>query len=116
MPTVSLGQAIELAAQYVSQGRLDQGEAICQAILQAHPNEHRIVHLLGLIAHQRGEHARALELIDKAIAADPNGADYHSNRGTVLMAMNRLDEAVAEFNRALELKSDFAEARLNLAK
>lgn len=58
------------------------------------------------LAHYReqiGDHAGALEAIDKALADDPNNADYHGFRAFMLIELGRRDEADAALQRALDL-------------
>ena len=43
----------------------------------------------------------------------PDYAEAHVNRGFVLKELLRLDEALASYNRAIELRPDFAEAHFN---
>jgi len=42
---------------------------------------------------------------------DPNNAEAYYRRGTILVELNRNDEAIADFQRALALRPDFSEAR-----
>ena len=47
-------------------------------------------------------------------ALKPDYAEAHSNLGTTLKELGRLDEAVASYNQAIALKPDYAEAHSNL--
>ena len=55
-------------------GRLTLAKTLYQQILQADPAHADALHLLGLIEHQQGNSARAIELIGQAIQARPNDA------------------------------------------
>lgn len=114
MPTVSLSQAIGVAAQHVRDGRLDQGQALCEKILAKYPNEHRVLHLMGLIAHRRGQHAAALELMNRSSTLAGDVPDYRCNRATVLLAMKRPQDALAELEFAQRLLPDNPEVLYNL--
>ena len=70
-PQLSLEQAMSLATQLQSQGRLQESEHLLQQILQQQPNHAYALHLLGVIAHQVGKQALAAELIQKAISLFP---------------------------------------------
>ena len=48
-----------------------------------------------------------------AIILRPDFVVAHSNRGNALQALNRLEEALASFDRALALRPDYAEAHYN---
>ena len=63
-----------------------------------------------------GDYAGALKLLDRAIKADPANPQAHFERGMALADLNRDREAVAAFERALELNPVFAGAREWLAR
>ena len=111
---LTVQQAIDLAVQHHTRGRLAEAESIYLQILQADPNQPAAMNLLGVIAHQVGNNDRAFDLITKAIALDPDYADAHSNLGNALLALGRLDDAVVSFRKALDLNPDYAEVLNNL--
>ena len=82
--TLTVQQAIDLAVQHHSAGDLTQAESIYQQILEADPDQPQALHLLGVIAHQRGENEQAVTLIEKAIALNPEFVEAHSNLGLAL--------------------------------
>ena len=49
---------------------------------------------------------KALRLLDLLLAADPEAADEHKQRGVALMHLRRIPEAVAAFRRYLDLPPD----------
>jgi tetratricopeptide (TPR) repeat protein len=57
---------------------------------------------------------RALELADKAIAADGQFCGAYANRGAILKALGRDKEAILAFRRAITLNPTFAEAYVPL--
>jgi Flp pilus assembly protein TadD len=58
--------------------------------------------------------ARALELFDQAVAADPNDPYAHYYRAIARERSNDLSGAISDLRRALALKPDFNEAALEL--
>ncbi|HEY5084719.1 MAG TPA: tetratricopeptide repeat protein, partial [Rhizomicrobium sp.] len=50
---------------------------------------------------------------DQAVALDAANADAWNNRGLVLVALNRANEALENYDQALKLKPDYVEARSN---
>lgn len=109
MPQLTIQQAFDLALQHHQAGRLQEAEQLYRQILNAQPNHADALHLLGVIAHQTGNHAVAVELIRKAISLNPTVGSYHNNLGNALKYQGRLEEAIASFQRALGLKPDYAE-------
>jgi len=112
--SVTIPQAFELALQRHQAGRLAEAEALYRQILVAQPNHSDALHLLGVIAQQRGHHDLAAEWIRRAIELDPNHPAAHCNLGEAYRCQGRLEEAVAEFRHALRLKPDYPEAHSNL--
>lgn len=102
------------ALRYHQVGRLDEAERLYRRALAADSLHADSLHLLGVIAYQRGGHAAALELIRQAIAIDGKVGPYYSNLGLVLQAQGRLDEAIVSYRKAVDLKPDHAEAHYNL--
>ncbi len=102
------------AVQHHQLGRLDEAARLYQAILAAQPGHPEALHLLGVVAHQHGDHARAVELISRAISGNPANAMYHANLAEAYRALGRLDQAVASCRAALRLRPDYPEAANNL--
>jgi predicted O-linked N-acetylglucosamine transferase (SPINDLY family) len=112
MSTIS--EALALAVANQQAGRLDVAEQIYGQILRVEPNHCDALHLLGVLAHQRGRHEVAVSHLRRAIAIDKRQPHFHNNAGEAYRAMGRLDEAAACYRRALALKPDFAAAHANL--
>jgi predicted O-linked N-acetylglucosamine transferase (SPINDLY family) len=77
------------------------------------PDAFDALHLLGVVEAQQGRLAEAHRLLDRALAINPRSAEAHSNRGNVLLALLRFEEACASYERALELRPDIAQTHYN---
>jgi tetratricopeptide (TPR) repeat protein len=110
----AMPDALHRALQHHKQGRLDEAALLYHAILAAQPGHLEALHLLGVVAHQRCDHARATELIGRAIAGNPDNATYHANLAEAYRAMGRLEQAVASCRAALRLRPHYREAANNL--
>ena len=110
----AIQKATALAVQYHQAGDLLKAESIYQQILQSDPNQPIALHLLGLISYQAGKNNIAINLINKAIAINPDYAEAHCNLGNALQGLGKLDEAVESFRKAVSIKPDYAEAHSNL--
>ncbi len=96
------------------QGKLEESKAVYLRVLEADPLNFDALNLLGLIAARQMNHSLAVKFIREAIQVNPDFAPAHSNLGAALKALQRLDEAVASYERAIALAPDTAEAHSNL--
>lgn len=107
-------EQIALALRHHQAGRLNDAERQYRQILEAHPSNADALHLLGVLAHQRGLNEAAVDLIGRAIAHNGGVPSFHNNHGNALKALGRWEEASESYQRALTLKPDYAEAHYNL--
>ena len=83
------------------------------ALLEKKTGSSDALHQLGLMAFERKEYERAVDLIGKAIALNPETAAFHSDRGLALQRLKRLDEALENYDKAIVLNSDISIIHLN---
>ena len=57
-----------------------------------------------------GQLEMATELLEKAITKDPTNAQLYNARGEMLLKLEDLDNAIINFDKAIELKPDFKDA------
>ena len=97
-------------------GRLDEAEVIYRSVIVRDPDrpDPDALHLLGVVALQRGEAERAYGLIGHAVRARPRFPEALNNLGVVLEVLDRLGEAEAAYREAVRLKADYIEAHNNL--
>ena len=77
----TIPEAHAVAMQFHQAGNLQQAEAIYRQILQADPNHADAWHLLGVIAHQVGQHDMAIQYISQAIALQSDNATFPQQSG-----------------------------------
>ncbi len=106
---------INLAFVLVQQERLTDAVNIYQQILAADPNYYEIHNNLSYIHDRQGNPEAAIASAQAALAIFDDYPDGHNNWGTALRSMHRLDEACERFQKALDLRPDFALAEFNLA-
>lgn len=111
---LSIEQALALATQHQSQGRLAEAERLLRQILRVQPQHAHALHLLGVIAHQAGKPDLAIRLIEEALRHNDNIALFHANLGEIYRQAGRLDEALRHGERALALDPDLVAAHSNL--
>src|SRR5688500_18116685 len=94
-----IDQAIDLH----NAGDLDGAARLYDRILRSAPNHADALHLRGLIAYQRGDDVRAVELIGRAVAVNGRLVVPHNHLGMALLRLGRLEDAAASFGHALAL-------------
>jgi len=97
------------------QGRLDEAAQLYAQVLRDQPRHRDAAHMLGVVYAQQGRHAEAHDLIAPIVAADPANALAQANLANVLNSLDRPEEALAAFDRALVLAPTYADAWLNRA-
>jgi len=112
--------AATLAARFAtaldahSAGRLEEAQALYRDLLAHDPENANALHYFGVARHQVGDHAGAVELMDRALRIAGNDAILWSNRGLAMRALGRTDEAIRCLREALRLDPAFADAYNNL--
>jgi transposase-like protein len=111
----SVERTLATALRLQQAGRLDEAERGYRLILSAYPLHAQAMHLLGMIAAQRGKSEEAVELIGASVALEPNVAEAHYNLAVALQGLRRTEAAVAAYRRSLQLKPDVAGTHLELS-
>lgn len=95
-------------------GRLDEAAAVYGRIIAADPANGDALHLLGSIKAQRGDAAEGCRLIEAALRLKPDIALMWFNHGNALAVLERRDEAVESYRRAVALAPDMVVAHYSL--
>lgn len=114
-----------LALVAMHEGKLDESlELVEQGMAELDralgPTEHQLHR--SVLRHNRsqllnalGRRDEALAELDAVIAADPNYAEYHLDRGNLLRRLGRPAEALESYERASRLSPPFPEVHYNRA-
>jgi tetratricopeptide (TPR) repeat protein len=101
---------LTLGLQQHQLGRLDAAARVYQSVLAGEPGHPDALHLLGVVALQKGDYRRAADQISQAIARKPGMADYHANLAEALRSLGQLDRAADCCRTALRLEPRSAAA------
>ncbi len=96
-------------------GRLDEAARLYRRILEVRRAYPDVLHLLGVIEHQCGNHAAAAALIREAIGLETGLPAYHNNLAAALIALKDFAAGLESARRALALAPDYIHARNNIA-
>ena len=80
---------------------LDDAEVLLETVLKMKPDDRVIRHDYAIVLALRHKHQRALEEIDKLLAADPGNRAFHTTHAAILMGLGRHDEALPIYQRVL---------------
>lgn len=110
----SLRQKLAGAKRHQQAGRTAQAEQIYRQILRTDANQPDALQFIGLCAFEKGQIHEAIELLQKAAAAQPSNAFIRANLGTMLQQRGEFEEAIACYRKALDINPSIAHAHNNL--
>lgn len=95
-------QILTKANLLVDQGRTDEAIEYFQKILEERPDDFAVLNNLGALLNQLQRYDEGMALLNQAESQlQIYAADLHYNRGRGLQNLNKLDEAVTEFEKVL---------------
>src|SRR5437016_4532500 len=74
-------------------GRLQEAQRLYQEVIHLNPRHANALHLLGLVAHQQGQHEAAIDNIRRALDLEPTAEIFWTNLGAVYQALGRHRDA-----------------------
>lgn len=113
-PPVDSSALLQQAIQLVQAKRWAHAEDLCLQILADQPLNADALNLLGLLYRQVGDRNKAKRWLQRAIEADPNYVEAHSNLATVLREQELWQEALEQFDQALQINPDHVLTLYNL--
>ena len=84
--------------------------------LEITPNNTDFQRNLALSLHKTGKSAEGIKILEDAIRKNPNLPEVYNTLGLIYAEQNRKPEAVALFQKALQINPDFTPAQGNLRK
>ena len=97
-----------------SSGRYAEAATLAKPLTQRFPRHEFGWKMLATVLSRMGQHALAVEPMQRAAALSPQDAEAHSNLGVTLKALGQLDQAQASFQQAIQLAPAYAPAHYNL--
>jgi tetratricopeptide (TPR) repeat protein len=105
---------LRAAAMAFHEGRLEEAESLCRALLAAAPKHAEARLLLTALLLGRGRLAEAEALTAEAMTDHAGHPEWLNLRGVALVRLGRRDEALACFDQAIERRLLFPTAHANL--
>jgi Flp pilus assembly protein TadD len=96
-----------VAYAYAERGeRLDEAERLVRRALELEPGAAHVLDSLGWILLRRGEHARAVEVLERAVARGGRDAVVLEHLGDAYRAAGRPADAAGAYRRALAVEAE----------
>jgi tetratricopeptide (TPR) repeat protein len=107
---MSSNARLNAGIQHHRAGRLAEAEAVYREVLRQQPDNADALHVSGVLAGQRGEIDRGIELLRRAVKVNPQFAEAWRNLGALLSEKGRFREAGLAFQQVLQnWESDWSE-------
>ena len=110
-----LRQQIKRAVELHQAGNLKQAERLYRKVLDVRPDYFDALHMLGVVALQSGRHEYAIDLISRALRQNAGVPAAHGNLALALIQQERLQEAIASYERQISLQPECIDAYANMA-
>jgi predicted O-linked N-acetylglucosamine transferase (SPINDLY family) len=106
---------LQQATALHQEGQLDAAETIYLALLQSFPAHASLITNIGTIAYQRGQYEAALNWLDQSLELSFYQPIALNCRGNALAALDRLPEALSNYECAVSLDPAYVQAHYNKA-
>ena len=99
-------ERLELALSSHAAGDLPRAEAIYRAILDEIPDQPDALHFLGILLHQKDRSDAGLDLVVRSLQLAPHRADWHNDKGNMLVERGAYSAAAEAFSKATQLEAE----------
>jgi len=103
-----------LAEDHVELGDLDKALEVIAAGRIEYPKSYELLITEANIYYKKGDKAKFKDLLIEAININPNDANLYYNVGVMNMDQKNIEEAIFNFNKAVEINPEFTEAYQNI--
>ncbi|RKR00038.1 tetratricopeptide repeat-containing sulfotransferase family protein [Maricaulis maris] len=101
--TLSVESHLAEAAKALGANRYQDAHAHCMSVLRTEGPNAEAFFLLGLLTAAHDNHAKAVEIFDRAIAVKARDARFHAHRAKSLLALNQRDAAAGAAREAAKI-------------
>ena len=112
---ISLGPFADLAQIYFNRQEYEKSLNYVKYIIKLDPFNVDANNFLVNIYEIQGEQEKAVEFIASLVKDTPGNKHYRAQYGDILLRLNKYDEAIEQYKKALEIDPDFVEVKRNLA-
>ena len=109
-----IAESLKKAQKFIASGNLAKAESLCTKILKKDPQQVDALHLLGIIALNKNQFEKAIQIFGRVLQITPNHAVNCYNLGIAYSANGQSDLAVKHLQTAIKLQPDMACAHRDL--
>lgn len=106
-------ELLDNASRLRPAGKRAEVAAIHSELLRQNPTHFETLRDFGIMAYQLGQIENSERLIGEAAKLRPEPAELSYNHACLLQKLNRLEKALAAFDRALAMRPNYLEALVN---
>lgn len=106
--------AVALAINLANQGKLPGADSLSAQLIDQFPGDANTIAMRAFVLHRLGRLTDAIDLLERAVAADPNLPVFHSNLCEMYRQAGNLDRAVEHGLKAVALAPNYPDAHNNL--
>ncbi len=106
---------LQAALKLHQEGQISKAARAYKKILENSPDDPQALHLLGVTFIQNAQPVQGAEMIERAIAVQPNVGTFHLNLASAYQAQRRIDESIAEAEKAIALDPQLAPRGYHIA-
>ncbi|MFC7357124.1 tetratricopeptide repeat protein [Jejudonia soesokkakensis] len=99
---------------YIEKGEDDKASELIKSARAENPEDTGLLRADADMAYRMGDMQRYNSLMNEIIATDPNNPDIHFSLGIAASELGEKEKAMEYYERAIELKPDYAGALINL--
>lgn len=111
--TELIQRSISAAASLISEGRLEDSEAICRQVLRVDGENPEAMCLLSCCLRRLGRGEESSELMERAISVAGENPKFHNSLGMSCMYARELEKAIWHFSKSHKLDPDDENAPFN---
>lgn len=100
---------------YISQGQNEKAVSLMSKARAANPKDTALMRAEADLAYKMNDLEKYDKLMNEIVATDPNNPEIYYNLGVGAAQIGNKEKALGYYNKALELKSDYDLAHINIA-
>ncbi|QDU11986.1 tetratricopeptide repeat protein [Gimesia aquarii] len=107
-------ELLATAVQQHQAGNLPLAEELYREVLKHDPSQADALHLLGVVYLHLKQYKKSIDFITRAICQNDGIGSFFSNRGAACKGLGHFQDAVSNYERAIELEPDNPSFHYNL--